>query len=78
MQLAGTKKIQQKLCEKNVLENFLSKESCNDLRECFTDQFSLDSYPNLSLNSQIAVDDAIMNGDKWVLKPQREGGGNNY
>lgn len=34
-QLAGTKKIQQVLCEENVLEKFLSRKNSELLRKCF-------------------------------------------
>ena len=34
-QLAGTKKIQQVLCELNVLETFLEPDDCEVLRTCF-------------------------------------------
>ena len=34
-QLAGTKKIQQVLCEENILEKFLSRKNSELLRKCF-------------------------------------------
>lgn len=38
-------------------------------------QFSLANMNDASTTQ--AVDSAIADGSKWVLKPQREGGGNN-
>ena len=76
-QLVGTKKIQQVLCSPGVLERFISKEKADMLRRCFAEQYSLGSMA--SPGSDIAVENAIAtNGEKWVLKPQREGGGNNF
>ena len=74
-QLAGTKKVQQVLCEKNILEKYLNPHQCELLRECFAAQYSLGTMA--TKESLEAVDSAIKDGSKWVLKPQREGGGNN-
>lgn len=41
------------------------------------DQYSLGPSAHTSPSTAAAVDDAIKDGSKWVLKPQREGGGNN-
>uniref|UniRef100_K3ZI05 Glutathione synthetase n=2 Tax=Setaria italica TaxID=4555 RepID=K3ZI05_SETIT len=68
--LVGTKKIQQELAKPNVLERFLdSKEDIAKLRKSFAGLWSLD-------NEEI-VKSAIEKPDLFVLKPQREGGGNN-
>ncbi|KAK7821519.1 glutathione synthetase [Quercus suber] len=68
--LAGTKKIQQELAKPNVLERFLdNKEDIAKLRECFAGLWSLD-------DSDI-VEKAIEKPELFVMKPQREGGGNN-
>ncbi|KAF0896836.1 hypothetical protein E2562_028133 [Oryza meyeriana var. granulata] len=68
--LVGTKKIQQELAKPNVLERFLdNKEDIAKLRKCFAGLWSLD-------NEEI-VKTAIEKPDLFVLKPQREGGGNN-
>ncbi len=153
-QLAGTKKIQQVLTQKNVLEKYLTSDQCATLRQCFAQQYrcapthwlthsrthwlthsptgllthllayslthsltyslthspthSLTHSPTHSLThsrthllthlltpsyslllpslSNIATDSAtksaleaaLRDGRQWVLKPQREGGGNNY
>ena len=75
-QLAGTKKVQQVLCEENILEKYLNTEQCKLLRECFALQYSLGTMA--TKESLEAIENAINDGSKWVLKPQREGGGNNY
>uniref|UniRef100_A0A453K105 Glutathione synthetase n=2 Tax=Aegilops tauschii subsp. strangulata TaxID=200361 RepID=A0A453K105_AEGTS len=68
--LVGTKKIQQELAKPNVLERFLeNKEEIAKLRQCFAGLWSLDD--------EEVVKSAIENPDLFVLKPQREGGGNN-
>ncbi|KAK9215408.1 hypothetical protein WN944_007413 [Citrus x changshan-huyou] len=68
--LAGTKKIQQELAKPNVLERFLdNKEDIAKVRKCFAGLWSLDDSENVSK--------AIENPELYVMKPQREGGGNN-
>jgi len=68
--LVGSKKIQQELAKPNVLERFLeNKEEIAKLRQCFAGLWSLDD--------EEIVKSAIENPDLFVLKPQREGGGNN-
>ncbi|WVY94938.1 hypothetical protein V8G54_034026 [Vigna mungo] len=68
--LVGTKKIQQELAKPGVLERFLdNKEDIAKLRKCFAGLWSLDE-------SSI-VEKAIENPELFVMKPQREGGGNN-
>ncbi|XP_061348458.1 glutathione synthetase, chloroplastic-like [Gastrolobium bilobum] len=68
--LVGTKKIQQELAKPSVLERFFeNKEDIAKLRECFAGLWSLD-------DSDIAKK-AIERPELFVMKPQREGGGNN-
>ncbi|KAK4379003.1 hypothetical protein RND71_000865 [Anisodus tanguticus] len=68
--LAGTKKIQQELAKPNVLERFLeNKDDIAKLRQCFAGLWSLDESDT--------VKDAIGKPELYVMKPQREGGGNN-
>ncbi|KAF0888206.1 hypothetical protein E2562_013662 [Oryza meyeriana var. granulata] len=68
--LVGTKKIQQELAKPNVLERFLeNKEEIAKIRKCFAGLWSLDD--------EEIVKSAIQNPELFVLKPQREGGGNN-
>lgn len=68
--LVGTKKIQQELARPNVLERFFeNKEDIAKLRKCFAGLWSLE-------DSDI-VNEAIAKPELFVMKPQREGGGNN-
>ncbi|KAK1401581.1 Glutathione synthetase [Heracleum sosnowskyi] len=68
--LVGTKKIQQELAKPGVLERFLkNKDDVAKLRKCFAGLWSLEE-------SNI-VKDAIERPELYVMKPQREGGGNN-
>ncbi|XP_057550893.1 glutathione synthetase, chloroplastic [Amaranthus tricolor] len=68
--LAGSKKIQQELAKPDVLERFLdNKEEIAKLRKCFAGLWSLDDTEVIS--------DAIERPQLYVMKPQREGGGNN-
>ncbi|GAU11551.1 hypothetical protein TSUD_345420 [Trifolium subterraneum] len=68
--LVGTKKIQQELAKPGVLERFLeNKDDIAKMRECFAGLWSLD-------DSDI-VQKAIERPELFVMKPQREGGGNN-
>ncbi|KAJ8686608.1 hypothetical protein QAD02_022402 [Eretmocerus hayati] len=73
-QLAGTKKVQQQLAVDGVLERFIKDQNEIDrIREIFVGTFSLDSDEN----GASAVSRALNDPRKYVLKPQREGGGNN-
>ena len=65
----GAKKIQQVLSSAGVLEKFLSKEDVQKVRRCFAGVYEVN-------DDSIAA--AIENPEHFVLKPQREGGGNNF
>ncbi|XP_066356177.1 glutathione synthetase, chloroplastic-like isoform X1 [Miscanthus floridulus] len=68
--LVGTKKIQQELAKPSVLERFLeSKEEIDKVRKCFAGLWSLDD--------EEIIKTAVEKPELFVLKPQREGGGNN-
>nr|QWJ73371.1 glutathione synthetase 2-2 [Isatis tinctoria] len=68
--LTGTKKIQQELAKPGVLERFLdNKDDIAKLRKCFAGLWSLDD-PEI-------IKKAIEKPELFVMKPQREGGGNN-
>ncbi|XP_067130688.1 glutathione synthetase-like isoform X2 [Centruroides vittatus] len=72
--LAGTKKIQQELTKPGILEKFLPNlSSASKIREIFANQYSLDM--NEDGNKVIKM--ALETPEKFVLKPQREGGGHN-
>ncbi|XP_022125480.2 glutathione synthetase isoform X1 [Pieris rapae] len=73
-QLAGTKKVQQALAAPGALERFMAEgELRSRVRDIFTGLYSLD----FDDNGERAVEMAIADAERFVLKPQREGGGNN-
>lgn len=82
-QLAGAKKVQQVLAtpkpasEPSILSKFVQTTSSelDDLEKTFTNIFPLDTSPSGLAARKIAVDPELCKG--YVLKPQREGGGNN-
>ena len=68
--VGGAKKIQQVLSSAGVLEKFLSKEDVQKVRRCFAGLYEV--------NDDSIAAAAIENPEHFVLKPQREGGGNNF
>lgn len=68
--LLGTKKIQQVMALPGVIEKFVSTEQAQLIRSVFTGLYSLDQ------SQQQIIDNAIQHEHDYVLKPQREGGGN--
>jgi len=79
-QLAGTKKVQQLLCEPQALGRFLNREQCVVAQKHFTGLYGLgqEEIKEEEGVSAAAVRAAIANPQAYVLKPQREGGGNNF
>jgi len=87
--LAGSKKVQQALAAPGVLEDYFMKDRPEDvalLRSCFAGLWALDEdntddisigKGNVSGGHAEAIIDAIEHPERYVLKPQREGGGNN-
>ncbi|XP_028175877.1 glutathione synthetase-like isoform X2 [Ostrinia nubilalis] len=73
-QLAGTKKVQQALAGPGVLEKFMGAGAASSrVRDIFTGLYSLD----FDEGGERAVEMALEDAERFVLKPQREGGGNN-
>ncbi|XP_035512602.1 glutathione synthetase-like [Morone saxatilis] len=74
--LAGTKKVQQVLARPGVLEKFFPDQPkvVEQIRATFAGLYTLDTGPE----GDRAFAMALANPDAFVLKPQREGGGNNY
>ncbi|XP_058418827.1 glutathione synthetase isoform X3 [Diceros bicornis minor] len=74
-QLAGTKKVQQELSRVGVLEMLLpgQPEAVARLRATFAGLYSLD----MGAEGDQAIAEALAAPSRFVLKPQREGGGNN-
>jgi glutathione synthase len=84
LQLAGAKKVQQELAKEGVLEDFLlgdrpdvggqvSQKDVDAVRETWTGLWPLDDTPL----GREALNLARTQPERFVLKPQREGGGNN-
>ncbi|XP_064170375.1 glutathione synthetase-like isoform X2 [Anguilla rostrata] len=73
--LAGTKKVQQELARPGVLEKFFpdDPEAVALIQATFTGLHTLD----MGEEGDKSVAMALANPDQYVLKPQREGGGNN-
>jgi len=72
--LSGTKKIQQMLAVPGNLERFIKdQEKVNFIRSSFTGLYAFDQ----SESSKQALARLAQNPDNFVMKPQREGGGNN-
>ncbi|MCB9797082.1 MAG: glutathione synthase [Alphaproteobacteria bacterium] len=75
-QLAGTKKVQQRLTVPDVLRAFVSEEEAQVLESAFVGLYELDhSVPPSGMPAWRL---AMLQPERWVLKPQREGGGNNH
>jgi glutathione synthetase len=69
-QLVGAKKVQQQLANEGELEKFLSKEEgCDDCKSTFAGLWQVDDE---SVKMVLET-----GGEGYVMKPQREGGGNN-
>ncbi|XP_014278447.1 glutathione synthetase isoform X2 [Halyomorpha halys] len=72
--LVGAKKVQQVLCYPGILEKYISdKEEANMIRDLFVDIYPLDESPEGEEGYKLAMNQF----NRFVLKPQREGGGNN-
>ncbi|XP_031142560.1 glutathione synthetase [Sander lucioperca] len=73
--LAGTKKVQQVLASPGVLEKFFPDQPqiVEQIRATFAGLYTLDMGPE----GEKTVAMALAAPDRFVLKPQREGGGNN-
>ncbi|XP_038659610.1 glutathione synthetase [Scyliorhinus canicula] len=73
--LVGTKKIQQELARSGMVEKFLTDcpKSAERIRATFVGLYSIDEGPEGDEIIKKAVEDP----EAFVLKPQREGGGNN-
>ena len=69
LQLSGVKKFQEILTDLPTLERFLPTEKAYELSQTFAEFWSLDD--------EDAVKSAMANPNKFVMKPQREGGGHN-
>ena len=74
MMRVSVKQVQQALAQPKVLEKFIKdSKTVEMIRDTFTGLYSLD----FTKEGEEAVEMAISDPEKFVLKPQREGGGNN-
>lgn len=73
--LAGTKKVQQVLARPRILERFFPDQPrvVEQMRATFAGLYTLDMGPEGDKTVAMALKDP----ERFVLKPQREGGGNN-
>ncbi|OQV21846.1 Glutathione synthetase [Hypsibius exemplaris] len=73
-QLSGFKKIQQVLSRPEILLRYIpDTDTISRLRQTYMGQWDV-SEPE----SQSKLEEALSNPDRFVLKPNREGGGNNF
>lgn len=73
-QLVGTKKVQQALAHAGAVERFLEPEESRQLRSCFAGLWGLGpGEDDEGIIKQVLADPTL-----YVMKPQREGGGNNF
>ena len=78
MQLAGMKKIQQVLTRPEILSTFVTDAISKRFLNTFAAMHALDDIIETPNGELSASEWASRNPEKYVLKPQREGGGNNY
>ena len=72
LQLAGAKRVQEVLTHPGVLERFLApSEGAAAVRESWVRMWALDA------DDGAGAEEAVRRAHELVLKPQREGGGNN-
>jgi glutathione synthetase len=77
-QLANTKKIQQILSQRKELERFAPSGDVEVLLRTQVVMSAVDAPLEFEGKSGSARDLALENPERWVLKPFREGGGNNH
>jgi len=74
MQLINTKKVQQVMAKPGIVEKFIHDENAvRRIRKTFAGLYSLDEGSEGDEAAKMALNDPT----KYILKPQREGGGNN-
>ena len=78
IQLAGMKKIQQLLTRPEILSTFVPEKDMDRFIKTFVAMHALDDIIKTPEGELCASEWAARYPEKYVLKPQREGGGNNY
>ncbi|MGK5094605.1 glutathione synthase [Deltaproteobacteria bacterium TL4] len=77
MQLAGSKKIQQVLTNPDQLSRYVPAKVLQDVLSTFVGQYQLEDPVKTADGEVTAMEHALKVPERYVLKPQREGGGNN-
>ncbi|MBI4084266.1 MAG: hypothetical protein HY423_16795 [Candidatus Lambdaproteobacteria bacterium] len=77
VQLAGTKKVQQLLTDRALLRRFASEPDARALEASFAGLYALDEPIAAPGGARPAWEVACAAPERFVLKPQREGGGHN-
>ena len=77
MQLSGMKKIQQILTIPEILSKYTSMKGSNILKNTFVKMYSLEELLDTDKSKTYQTEINSKNLNEYVLKPQREGGGNN-
>ena len=75
--LIGAKLMQTYFADINILTKYLTQNEAKQLMEYFVGLYSLDSKVVKQDNIDKILKEAINNYGNYVMKPQREGGGNN-
>lgn len=80
--LTTFKKFQQSFCDSNVMQEVMQNSGCSEhhqnlLNSLFSGIWSLEDYDS-NTEVQDIVKKAIENPHSYVVKPQKEGGGNNF
>lgn len=78
MHLSGMKKIQQVLTKQEVLSDFVSPDLSGRFSKTFAKMHTLDEIIDTPEGEVSAAEWVSKHPEDYVLKPQREGGGNNY
>ena len=78
IQLAGMKKIQQLLTKPEIISKFVSPEISKLILKTFVKFHTLDEIIDTPRGNVSASEWVSLNPHEYVLKPQREGGGNNF
>ncbi|ETO29110.1 hypothetical protein RFI_08016 [Reticulomyxa filosa] len=76
--LLGCKLMQVIFAMPNVLEKYLTEDDSNLLRKCFVGLWSLDNLLVSDKEVEETLSKIKKNYNDYVIKPQREGGGNNF
>ncbi|VDQ00467.1 unnamed protein product [Trichobilharzia regenti] len=80
--LANTKIIQAALSKPKYLSRFFQPNSSSyqNVLSTFANQYTLDAEIGISDSTEIqqVINECMLKPENYVLKPQREGGGNNY